>query len=330
MKGNFLKRASFFLLVFCHTIIQAQFAPGVGEVGTTAVHKDSSIIVAWATTCTVERGLMDISQPSLGYASSGLEQHATGAAGDGMVVSLGDGGVATLTFGYPIYNGPGADFVVFENAFSNIFLELAFVEVSSDGINFVRFPSISNTDTSAQIGSFGTVDATKIHNLAGKYRANYGTPFDLEDLVGDSLILDIQRITHVRLVDVVGCMQDAYASRDSRGIKVNDPWSTPFAASGFDLDAVGVIHSNTNISVRYLAQQAITIYPNPVLQGQSVFIESTLDLTGFTCTIYSITGQLLLQSKKPTELSTDNLVPGIYTLILEKGLERVVSLLTVN
>jgi len=54
---------------------------------------------------------------------------------DGYIVSLGDSGVADVTFAGAIYNGPGADFAVFENGFLNAtndslaFLELAFVEV---------------------------------------------------------------------------------------------------------------------------------------------------------------------------------------------------------
>ena len=88
-----------------------------------------------------------------------------GKAGDGAIVSLGDAGVAVLTFSTPIRNGQGPDFAVFENAFSNTFLELALVEVSSDGQNFVRFDAISNTDTTLQIGGFGHVDATNLEHV---------------------------------------------------------------------------------------------------------------------------------------------------------------------
>ena len=54
---------------------------------------------------------------------------------------LGDDGSLVLTFPAPIADGAGPDFAVFENAFSTEFLELAFVEVSSDGTNFTRFPA---------------------------------------------------------------------------------------------------------------------------------------------------------------------------------------------
>jgi hypothetical protein len=82
---------------------------------------------------------MDIANPGLGYASLGDSSLAIGPANLD-IVSLGDSGVATLTFSSPIANGLGPDFVVFENGFldpandSFAFLELAFVEVSSDGV----------------------------------------------------------------------------------------------------------------------------------------------------------------------------------------------------
>jgi hypothetical protein len=43
-------------------------------------------------------------------------------------------------------------------------------------------------------------------------------------------------------VDVVGSITPAYATYDSQGNMVNDPWPTPYSSSGFDLDAVGVIN----------------------------------------------------------------------------------------
>ena len=76
----------------------------------------------------------------------GEPEDATGMAGDGRVVSLGDGGVAILTFDTPLSDGPGPDFAVFENAFLETFLELAFVEVSSDDVNYFRFPWFFNNE----------------------------------------------------------------------------------------------------------------------------------------------------------------------------------------
>lgn len=315
--------------VFYSSTINAQFAPIAGQPGSTAIHKDSSILLAWATQCTIERGLMDISQPNLGTASTGSANSALGAAGDGFIVSLGDGGKATLRFEHPIKNGLGADFAIFENAFNATFLELAFVEVSSDGQNFVRFPAISNTDTSVQVNSFGSVDASLLYNLAGKYRANYGTPFDLEELVADSAILNVNAVTHVRLVDAVGSIQNAYASRDSRGVKVNDPWATPFASSGFDLDAVGVIHQNTTIAIHKIPSPQCSLYPNPVPQGASVFIDYKGAHEKATLQVYNLQGQLILEQQNAKELLTQSLPQAVYLLKIQTEQEHFVQQLIV-
>jgi hypothetical protein len=180
----------------------AQFHPPAGQPGTSAIYKDSSIIVAWATTCTVVRGYMDITNQAGGVATAGVDANGTGVADGSTIVSLGDGGMATLTFPSTLFDGPGYDFAIFENSFDGIFLELAFVEVSSDGINFFRFSATSNTPDSVQTGSFDSTDASKLNNLAGKYKANYGTPFDLYELNGTTG-LDIAHISHVRVADVV-------------------------------------------------------------------------------------------------------------------------------
>lgn len=247
----------------------AQFPPPAGQPGTTAIHKDSSAINAWATGIEVSRGLINISDPAQthegsNYASFGVPENALGpASGNSVdVVSLGDGGIATLTFARPIKNGPGPDFCVFENAFSDTYLELAFVEVSSDGFRFVRFPAISLTQTDEQIGGFGSLDATKIHNLAGKYRQGYGTPFDLEDLI-DSTNIDLNNITHVRIIDVVGSINPAYGTQDSQGNFINDLFPTPFFSGGFDLDAVGVIHEQHEVGLSAEDELVVVVYPNP-------------------------------------------------------------------
>ena len=301
-------------ICFCLEILHGQFAPAAGEIGSKAISKDSSILVAWANHCTVQRGPMDISQPTLGLASAGIATHAVGPAGDGLIVSLGDGGQAVLTFAHPIENGTGADFAVFENSFNNTFLELAFVEVSSDGQNFVRFPAISNTDTNTAVGSFGAIDPRKIYNLAGKYRANYGTPFDLEELRGLSPWLDLNAITHVRLIDVVGSLQDAYATRDSRGYKVNDPWNTPFASGGFDLDAVGVIHQAQPNNIQLLDKVSFSWFPNPLPSGQP--LQYSAAQTPDTLVLYNMLGQVIWQAQQPElPLALPPLQSGRYQLL---------------
>ena len=244
-----IKRIPILVLALVPVALWAQFAPAQNQPGTTAMHADSSAFVAWATGCVAEPGPMNITNPNGGNAGTGWPASNVIGYPEGTmgVTCLGDGGMATVTFASPICNREGPDFAVFENGFENAqtpgywFLELGFVEVSSDGENFFRFPAYSNTQTETQLGGMGCIDPSQIHNLASKYGAMYGTPFDLDEVPDDPL-LDKEHITHVRIVDVVGCINPEYATYDCQGHPVNDPWPTAFASGGMDLDAVGVIH----------------------------------------------------------------------------------------
>jgi len=264
----------FVLIILFFTFLvrgQSQYAPPAGQSNSTAIYKDSSIFVAWANSCTVIRGWKDIADTTQGVVTYGVDTNALGIA-DNQVVSLGDGGVAIVKFKHPVINDAGFDFAVFENGLTDSFLELAFVEVSSDSIHFIRFPAVSLTDTTTQVGSFGSIDATKIHNLGGKYRAEYGTPFDLEDLK-DSANLDVNNIRFIKIMDVVGTINDSLCTRDSQGNKVNDPYPTLFESGGFDLDAVGVINTDFQ-SIDLLTQERkIKVFPNPVAAHGNLYIQ---------------------------------------------------------
>lgn len=233
-------------LVAATLLIALAAGPAVaGPFNVAGIPASDPRFVVWANGVSdLTRGPVNLANPGLGLASFGSGSAALGVANNG-VVSLGDGGSITLTFANPITNGAGADFAVFENGFgsgSGLFAELGHVEVSSDGVNFVRFPSVSLTQTNTQVGGFGAIDPTDVNNLAGRHPALFGTPFDLAELIGVSALLDVNRVTHVRIVDVVGSINPSFGSRDSQGRLINDPYSTPFASGGFDLDAVGVIN----------------------------------------------------------------------------------------
>ena len=246
------------------------FCGAVGTEGCDAIKADSSAFVAWATGITVVRGPRDISNPNSQPATTGVDSNALGMptlSNTSDVVCLGDGGMATLTFARPIRNGEGPDFAVFENSFGDSFLELAFVEVSSDGERFVRFPATSLTPTDVQTDTYGSTDPTMINNLAGKYRIGYGTPFDLEEL-RDSTGIDIDSIVYVRVIDVVGSVDSQYATYDAFGHMVNDPWPTPFPAGGFDLTGVGVIHEL--IDSTQLIYYTVTLSANDSIRGSVI------------------------------------------------------------
>ena len=318
-----MKRFFILMMAMVPVALWAQFAPAQDKPGTTAMHADSSAFVGWATGIEVVHGPMNIADPSLGVTGANYpDENALGyPEGTFGVVCLGDGGMATLTFASPICNRPGPDFAVFENGFANALnpdtwaLELAFVEVSSDGEHFFRFPAYSNTQTTTQLANGGTIDPSQIHNLASKYGAMYGTPFDLDE-VEDNPLLDKNRVTHVRVVDVVGCIDSLYASYDCQGHVINDPWPTPFASSGFDLDAVGVIHDLAHFDVSENEEELVSLYPNPVMGVLNVMAKELQSVE-----VYNLVGQQVMASKESV-LDVSSLMDGIYfvRIVCEGGM----------
>ncbi len=216
---------------------QTVFPGPAGTTGSTAIAKDSAAFVNWANGHSSYLPGADVDAtwrtPAKAYGK------ATGIASD--IVCLGNGGSLTMYFPLPIADGAGADFALFENAFSDTFLELAFVEVSSNGVHFFRFPTTSLTPSA--VGPFGAVEAEEIDGFAGKYRAGFGTPFDLAVLPAHAL-LDRQNIRYVRIIDIIG---DGSA-KDQAGRSIYDPTPT-VGSGGFDLEAIGVLHQNASPSI---------------------------------------------------------------------------------
>ncbi|MHC4324705.1 MAG: DUF4465 domain-containing protein, partial [Planctomycetota bacterium] len=202
------------------------------------------------------------------------------ATGDKLdIVSLGDlsreqidqgvsPGQITLSFDEPIRQQAGYEFVVFENGFTSdvslttgsvegqMFAELGYVEVSSNGVDFARFPAVSLTREPA--GSYGTIEISSVYNLAGKHPNGTGTPFDLQEIANEpnviSGLVDINDIRYVRIVDIPGSgdfydqaathidpatgpVREYYSVNHS----IYDAWVT-FGSGGVDVEAVGVLH----------------------------------------------------------------------------------------
>ncbi len=304
------------ITVLLSTSLLAQFAPPAGFPGSTAIDKDSSIIVNWASeVIAFERGFADIASSGDGLAAFGDSSEAIGVA-DGSptaVVSLGDQGSITLTFPFPIRNGEGFDFAVFENSFSDSYLELAHVEVSSDGSRFVRIPSISNTPVDSQTGTFADTDATLIHNLAGKYRGGFGTPFDLEDII-DSTEIDLNQINYVRIIDVVGSIDPAFGTQDSEGNLINDPYPTSFESGGFDLDGVAVINESNPAGLFENSLSKVQVYPNPSKGMVFIDTESLIE----EMQLFDLSGNQLLAIKNSNTLNLKDyqLSEGLYLLMI--------------
>jgi hypothetical protein len=238
------------LLMFAHSVQAGPFVtPGIPADGPFA---------GWAT---------DVIDAS--FTSSGSAVAAAGnalGAPDGTLVSLGDltatqigegAAVGQITLGFGsqfLRNGPGWDLAVFENAGTFfeppfIFGELAYVEVSSNGIDFARFPASSlnvepgegdaDTELIDTFGrSFAGLNTTNVHNLVGVHPQGIGTPLDLEELAAHPLIgaglLDLNRIAVVRLVDIPGSGDFL----DDAGRGILDAWPTA-GTGGLDLDALG-------------------------------------------------------------------------------------------
>lgn len=161
-------------------------------------------------------------------------------------------GYLTVTFPKGIRDDAGHDFAVFENGFTygspnGLFAELAYVEVSSNGTDFVRFDSVStNTAPVAGSGAFAGYDMSNVYNLAGKHAGGYGTPFDLAELASKPQVLDgfvdLNSIQYVRLVDIPG----NGSFPDSLGNPILDNWLTT-GTGGFDFrlpagQSIGVIN----------------------------------------------------------------------------------------
>lgn len=180
-------------------------------------------------------------------------------------------GYLTVTFPTGIRNGAGPDFAVFENGFvfpsePYLFAEFAFVEVSSNGSDFIRFPAIStNTTWAGDFGpGFAGYDVTNVYNLAGKHPSGFGTPFDLAELAADPLVVggqvNLNNIQYVKLVDIPG----SGAFLDSQGHPILDNWLTSGGSGGFDFrlpagQGVGVIHAVPEPAAAVVASAATAL-----------------------------------------------------------------------
>jgi hypothetical protein len=287
------------------------FAPPPGQPNSTAVDQDDAAIEAWAT------GYRDYTPGTNLDAEFQTPEKSVGEAGnsDGAnagviydIVSLGRGGSITVTFSRPIVNGPGYDFAVFENSFDDTFLEFGRVRVSSDGINFVAFPALSLVPS--PVGGFGSVDATDVAQVAGKYRGGFGTPFDLEQL-RDRSGIDLNDVRYVKIADIVGDGSAAnkltpaslayylgVGEAELPGALVTLAENAPAAiydvyptigSAGFDLDAVAVMNAapipveldvdsfdaNNEIDPDSTANIPVTVFTTRIADGDSIDFDAS-------------------------------------------------------
>ncbi len=183
--------------------------------------------------------------------------------------------------------------------------------MSSDGIHYVSFKSICHLDTSIQIGGFGDYsDCRSIHNLAGKYIGNFGTPFDLSELMNEPFI-NISSIRYIKITDAIGTINQTWACRDSNNAPINDPYPTPFPTSGFDLDALALLKPPAPMSITNQGLHSFQVFPVPFtdqLQIQATSIESIK--------IVNSLGQLMYFQHQAEKINTSNWPQGIYYIQL--------------
>ncbi len=145
-------------------------------------------------------------------------------AGSLDVLSLGNGGEIVLGFDRDIVDGPGADFVVFENPFevtaepSSVVAEPAEVAVSMDGRTWTAFPCTPTGYPYGACAGWHPVHATRSIPLdsAAPEKAG-GDAFDLASI-------GVARARFVRIRDM------------------NTRLAAAAPTAGFDLDAIAVLH----------------------------------------------------------------------------------------
>ena len=299
----------------------AQFAPAADEPGSTAIHSSDATISFWANNVEeIKRGWLDIADTSMGKVDFGAPEDALGASNTSLV-SLGDSGSITLSFPFTITDEPGFDIAVFENTFPSVpfqddhyFVELGHVSVSYDGVNFINFPATSLTDTTTQLDPFGYINVREVNNLVGKYEAGYGVPFDLNEIGIDS-------IRYLKITDAVGTMIDSLASRDNFGNKINDPYPTPFASGGVDVEAVAALNQLNVVAISEIdAMKEVTVFPNPVFQSEILHIQGSKNKV-YSVEMFDLLGKRVLSSRAlgSTEIETIVMLKGAYFLKVSNG-----------
>lgn len=134
------------------------------------------------------------------------------------VVSLGNGGWVVLEFaGNAIVDGPGVDFIVFENPLPG-FAELGTVAVSDDLVSWTSFPceAAQNADDYGQCAGVERVRSSSKNDI---------DPLDPDVAGGDTFDLASVGVTRARYV------------------RVTDRVDLGGVAGVFDLDAVGIVHA---------------------------------------------------------------------------------------
>jgi hypothetical protein len=158
------------------------------------------------------------------------------------VVSLGSGGSIVVSFApNAIIDGPGADFIVFENPFwiggdsSNPYAEPGEVSVSDDGVTWTSFPCTPTLDPQA---GDGTGVSPPYPATCGGWQVVDSNPENgispVDPSVAGGLALDLATVglSHARYVKIVDQTHEACPEAGPRP-----------DTNGFDLDAISIVNA---------------------------------------------------------------------------------------
>jgi hypothetical protein len=151
------------------------------------------------------------------------------------VLSLGSGGTIEVSFGAnAIVDGPGPDFIVFENAFhiggtsgGAIYAEPGEVSVSDDGTTWSTFPCTATVASGPPYGAcagWHPVYSTPDNGIS---------PFDVANAGGDAFDLADLGVKHAKYVRIVDKTGETCPAGDTSN------------QNGFDLDAIAIVNAET-------------------------------------------------------------------------------------
>jgi hypothetical protein len=181
------------------------------------------------------------------------------------ICSIGlDGEIVMGLKAHVIVDAPGADFIVFENAFrgptGRPYAEPARVSVSRDGSTWVDFP----------------FDSTTLAGCAGLTPTTGADPWDPAVSGGDAFDLstiDVDSVRWIKLTDVTRIVLD----------NNQHPFYDP-TLSGFDLDVINVPHA-----VRKAYGTSVTHIP------RTTSVTASIAGSSGTLAVYDVRGVLLSQ-----------------------------------
>jgi hypothetical protein len=149
------------------------------------------------------------------------------------VFSLGNGGQIIVSFEpNAIVDGPGVDFIVFENPFyvggnaDDVYAEPGEVSVSEDGVNWVSFLPCTDTTNSPPYG-----ECAGVHPVLSN-PDNGISPLDPKTAGGDPYDLATIGVKHAKYVRIVDKVVEPCPDSGPR-----------LDTNGFDLDAIAIVNA---------------------------------------------------------------------------------------